>query len=122
MESAPPGEQTLTMRPVRRARAGLQDENRPIGSFLFLGPTGVGKTELTKQIAKFIFGKELLYTFDMSEFLHLDQVKLQLSREPYPLPKLQINRKPSSVFDYKFEDFEILNYQYHPGIKAPIAV
>jgi thymidylate synthase len=53
---------------------------------------------------------------------HLDQVKLQLSREPFPLPKLQINRKPSSIFDYKFEDFEILNYQYHPGIKAPIAV
>jgi thymidylate synthase len=53
---------------------------------------------------------------------HLDQVKLQLSREPYPLPKLRISRKPSSIFDYKFEDFEILDYQFHPGIKAPIAV
>lgn len=53
---------------------------------------------------------------------HLDQVNLQLSREPYPLPTLQIRRQPASIFDYQFEDFEILNYQSHPGIKAPIAV
>lgn len=53
---------------------------------------------------------------------HLDQVNLQLSREPYPLPTLQIKRQPASIFDYQFEDFEILNYQSHPGIKAPIAV
>jgi thymidylate synthase len=53
---------------------------------------------------------------------HLDQVNLQLTREPFPLPTLQINRKPSSIFEYQFEDFEIVNYQSHPGIKAPIAV
>lgn len=53
---------------------------------------------------------------------HLEQAKLQLTREPYPLPTLKIRRKPASIFDYQFEDFEILNYQYHPGIKAPIAV
>lgn len=53
---------------------------------------------------------------------HLEQVELQLSREPYPLPTLEIKRKPSSIFDYKFEDFEILNYQAHPSIKAEIAV
>lgn len=53
---------------------------------------------------------------------HIEQVNLQLSREPLPLPKLKINRKPGSIFDYKFEDFEILNYQSHPSIKAPIAV
>ncbi len=53
---------------------------------------------------------------------HLEQVNLQLSREPYPLPTLNIKRKPASIFDYEFEDFEILNYQSHPGIKAPIAV
>ncbi|HMP99089.1 MAG TPA: thymidylate synthase [Cyclobacteriaceae bacterium] len=53
---------------------------------------------------------------------HLEQVKLQLSREPYALPQLNIRRKPASIFDYQFEDFEILNYQCHPGIKAPIAV
>lgn len=53
---------------------------------------------------------------------HLEQAKLQLAREPYPLPTLNIRRKPATIFDYQFEDFEILNYQSHPGIKAPIAV
>jgi thymidylate synthase len=53
---------------------------------------------------------------------HLDQVNLQLSREPFALPTLNIRRKPASIFDYQFEDFEILNYQSHPSIKAPIAV
>jgi thymidylate synthase len=53
---------------------------------------------------------------------HIDQVKLQLSREPFVLPSLNIKRKPNSIFEYQFEDFEILNYQAHPSIKAPIAV
>jgi len=53
---------------------------------------------------------------------HLEQAKLQLSREPLGLPQLNIKRKPDSIFDYKFEDFEILNYEAHPTIKAPIAV
>jgi thymidylate synthase len=53
---------------------------------------------------------------------HMDQVKEQLSREPYPLPQLKIHRKPDSLFDYQFEDFEIVNYQCHPHIKAPVAV
>jgi thymidylate synthase len=53
---------------------------------------------------------------------HLDQVKLQLSRDPFPLPTLKIRRKPATIFDYQFEDFEILDYQAHPSIKAPIAV
>ncbi len=55
---------------VRRARAGLKDPRRPIGSFLFLGPTGVGKTELTKALARFLFGsEEALIQLDMSEFM-----------------------------------------------------
>lgn len=53
---------------------------------------------------------------------HFEQAKLQLAREPFPLPQLVIKRKPASIFDYVFEDFEIVNYQSHPGIKAPIAV
>lgn len=53
---------------------------------------------------------------------HLDQTKLQLSREPHGLSKLTIKRKPKDIFDYKFEDFEISDYEYHPSIKAPIAV
>ncbi len=53
---------------------------------------------------------------------HLEQVNLQLSREPFPLPQLIIKRKPASIFDYKFDDFEIANYQSHQSIAAPIAV
>jgi thymidylate synthase len=53
---------------------------------------------------------------------HLEQADLQLSREPYPLPQLVIRRRPPTLFDYDFEDFEIRNYRCHPPIKAPIAV
>jgi len=53
---------------------------------------------------------------------HLEQTDLQLSREPLPLPQLKIGRKPDSIFDYKFDDFEIVGYQSHPHIKAPVAV
>jgi len=53
---------------------------------------------------------------------HIEQVKLQLSREPYPLPQLVLKRKPESIFDYKFEDFELVNYQSHPHIAAAVAV
>src|SRR5687768_14685890 len=51
---------------------------------------------------------------------HLEQARLQLSRKPFPLPQLNIRRKPASVFEYQFEDFEIVNYQSHASIKAPI--
>lgn len=53
---------------------------------------------------------------------HLEQAKTQLQRAPFPLPQLLIKRKPSSLFDYHFEDFEFINYQAHPSIKAPIAI
>jgi thymidylate synthase len=53
---------------------------------------------------------------------HLEQVELQLSRKPFPLPRLVIGRKPASLFDYAFEDFEIVGYECHPHIKAPVAV
>jgi thymidylate synthase len=53
---------------------------------------------------------------------HLEQVKLQLSREPFPPPQLVIKRRPESIFDYRFEDFEIANYQAHPHIAAQVAV
>ena len=53
---------------------------------------------------------------------HTDQVNLQLSREPLPLPQLVIKRKPATIFDYHFDDFDIVNYQSHPHIKAPVAV
>lgn len=53
---------------------------------------------------------------------HLEQVKEQLSRTPHPLPQLHIKRVPPSLFDYQFDDFEIINYQCHAHIKAPVAV
>lgn len=53
---------------------------------------------------------------------HLEQTDEQLSREPLPLPRLAIKRRPASIFDYRFDDFEILNYQSHPHIKASVAV
>ncbi|TJY71609.1 thymidylate synthase [Arthrobacter sp. CAU 1506] len=53
---------------------------------------------------------------------HVDQVREQLSREPYPYPTLNFLRKPESIFDYSLEDFDVANYQHHPAIKAPVAV
>jgi len=53
---------------------------------------------------------------------HFEQARLQLAREPLPLPRLEIKRRPDTIFDYRFEDFEITGYQPHPAIKAPIAV
>lgn|ERR1051325_5531775 len=53
---------------------------------------------------------------------HIEQVKEQLSRRPYPLPQLIIHRRPESIFDYRFDDFQILNYQSHPRIAASVSV
>jgi thymidylate synthase len=53
---------------------------------------------------------------------HLEQVELQLARDPLPLPTLAIRRKPPSIFEYAYEDFEIVGYQSHPAIRAPVAV
>jgi len=68
---------------VRRARAGIQDENRPIGSFLFLGPTGVGKTELCKALAEFLFDDEQAMTrLDMSEYMEKHSVSRLIGAPP----------------------------------------
>ena len=68
---------------VRRARAGLKDPRRPIGSFMFLGPTGVGKTELTKALAEFLFGsEEALVQLDMSEFMERHSVARLVGAPP----------------------------------------
>ncbi|MFZ4602885.1 MAG: AAA family ATPase, partial [Caulobacterales bacterium] len=68
---------------VRRARAGLQDPNRPIGSFMFLGPTGVGKTELTKALAEFLFDDDTAMTrIDMSEFMEKHSVSRMIGAPP----------------------------------------
>jgi ATP-dependent Clp protease ATP-binding subunit ClpB len=68
---------------VRRARAGLQDEDRPIGSFLFLGPTGVGKTELSKALAEFLFDDEsAMVRLDMSEYMEKHSVSRLIGAPP----------------------------------------
>ncbi|MBX9787233.1 MAG: ATP-dependent chaperone ClpB [Alphaproteobacteria bacterium] len=74
---------TAISQAVRRARAGLQDANRPIGSFLFLGPTGVGKTELTKALAEFLFDDDTAMTrIDMSEFMEKHSVSRLIGAPP----------------------------------------
>ena len=68
---------------VRRSRAGLQDPNRPLGSFLFLGPTGVGKTELTKALAEFLFDdSHAMVRIDMSEFMEKHAVARLIGAPP----------------------------------------
>ena len=74
---------TAVANAVRRARAGLQDENRPIGSFLFLGPTGVGKTELSKALAEFLFDDEhAMVRIDMSEYMEKHNVARLIGAPP----------------------------------------
>ncbi len=74
---------TAVSQAVRRARAGLQDPNRPIGSFLFLGPTGVGKTELTKALAEFLFDDETaMVRIDMSEYMEKHSVARLIGAPP----------------------------------------
>jgi ATP-dependent Clp protease ATP-binding subunit ClpC len=70
-------------RAIRRSRAGLKSPNRPIGSFLFLGPTGVGKTEMARTLAQFLFGSEKsLIRFDMSEFMEKHSVSKLIGSPP----------------------------------------
>jgi thymidylate synthase len=67
---------------------------------------------------------DFVHTFgDVHIYLnHLEQVKLQLTREPYPLPVMKINREVNGIFDFRFDDFELVNYQSHPHIKGKVAV
>lgn len=67
---------------------------------------------------------EFVHTFGDAHLYsnHLDQAKTQLAREPYPLPMMRLNPEVRSIFDFRYEDFELLDYQAHPHIKAPVAV
>ena len=54
--------------------------------------------------------------------LHVEQVQMQLARSPFAFPQLVLRRRPASIFDYQFDDFELRDYESHPAIKAPVAV
>lgn len=101
-------------------------QQRSVDTFLGLPFNIASYALLTHMIAQ-------QYSLDVGELIfsggdvhlyknHIEQAKLQLTREPRPLPKLVIKRKPASIFEYKFEDFEIVGYDPHPHIKAPVAV
>jgi thymidylate synthase len=95
---------------------------------IFLGvPFNIASYALLTMMVAQVTGYEpgeFVHTFgDAHLYLnHLDQARLQLSREPYPLPQMKINPDVDNLFDFRYEDFELQNYQSHPAIKAPIAV
>ena len=95
---------------------------------IFLGvPFNIASYALLTMMLAQVTGYEpgdFVHTFgDAHLYLnHLEQTKLQLSREPYPLPQMIINPAVHSIFDFRYEDFELVNYQCHPQIYAPIAV
>lgn len=80
-------------------------------------------TMMIAQICGFEYG-EFIHTFGDAHIYnnHLDQVKLQISREPKPLPKMNINPEISSVFDFTYEDFNLIDYNPHPLIKGKVSV
>jgi thymidylate synthase len=111
---------------VSGGKLSCQLYQRSCDTFLGLGFNIASYSLLTSMIAQQCGLKigEFIWTGgDVHLYLnHLEQALQQLSREPYPLPKLKINTKPNSIFDYHFEDFELINYQCHPHIPAPISI
>lgn len=95
---------------------------------VFLGvPFNIASYSLLTMMIAQVVGLEpgdFVHTFgDVHIYLnHLEQVETQLSREPFPLPEMKINPERRDLFGFRYEDFELLNYQFHPAIRAPIAV
>ena len=111
---------------VSQGKLSCQLYQRSCDSFLGLGFNIASYSLLTHMIAQqcdLEVGDFIWPGGDVHLYLnHLDQANEQLSREPFALPILTIKRKPSSIFDYAYEDFELLNYQSHPHISAPISI
>ena len=111
---------------VSGGKLSCQLYQRSCDTFLGLGFNIASYSLLTSMIAQQCDLKigEFIWTGgDVHLYLnHLEQAQQQLSRKPYPLPKLKIKTKPNSIFDYRFEDFELINYQSHPHITAPISI
>lgn len=95
---------------------------------IFLGvPFNIASYALLTMMVAQVCGLEpgdFVHTFGDAHLYsnHLEQVQLQLSREPFPLPQMRMNPAVKDLFEFSFEDFELLNYQAHPAIKAPIAI
>lgn len=80
-------------------------------------------TMMIAQVVNMVPGEFIHTLGDFHIYLnHIEQVKLQLNREPFPLPTMKINPEVKDIFSFKYEDFTLENYQYHPAIKAPVAV
>jgi thymidylate synthase len=111
---------------VAGGKLSCQLYQRSCDSFIGLGFNLASYSLLTHMVARqcdLDVGDFIWTGGDVHLYLnHLEQAKTQLERTPYPLPQLVIKRQPASIFDYRFDDFEIAGYQSHPHIKAPIAV
>jgi len=99
---------------------------RSVDTFLGL-PFNIASYALLTHMVAYVTGYEagdlVMALADTHLYLnHIDQAREQISRKPYPLPKLKIKRKIKSIFDFRYEDFEIEDYQFHPAIKAEISV
>jgi thymidylate synthase len=111
---------------VANGRLSCQMYQRSVDSFLGLPFNITCYSLLTHMVAQQcdLQANEFIWTGGDCHIYsnHIDQVKLQLIRKPFPLPQLVMTRRPRSIFEYQYEDFEIINYQFHPKIAAPIAV
>lgn len=111
---------------VDKDRLSCQLYQRSADTFLGLPYNLVSYSLLTHMVAQqcnLEVGEFIWTGGDVHIYLnHIEQAKLQLIRDPLPLPQIMINRKPTAIFDYEFDDFQILNYKAHPHIPAPIAI
>lgn len=111
---------------VADGKLSLMWQQRSVDTFLGLPYNIASYAFLTYMVAQqcdLEVGELIFSGGDVHLYLnHLEQAKLQLSREPKKLPQLELKRKPNSIFDYKYEDFEIKNYEAHPHIKGAVSV
>jgi thymidylate synthase len=111
---------------VANGKLSLQMYQRSADIFLGV-PFNIASYALLLQMVAQVTGLqvgEFVHTFGDAHIYnnHIDQVKLQLTRQPYPLPQMKLNPDVKDIFDFKFEDFELLNYKAHPTIKGEISV